>query len=260
MSVPGGAGHVMFWSAMAFLVVSLGGQEVGRYELKGPLVVGRSVDADVSVRDASLSRWHCRLIPPGTDEAEGLATEWTVVDLGSRNGTNLNGRRIRSHRLQHGDLLRMGRLTLFFSMDEFVPSPPAVTPEKEPAQGMREARPRPREPGKVASDGTMMSGANVQRFPRPLLVPADRLPRPVPGQKPSVAKPWLADLEMMSSPGWSRHLGKSHPVPPSPSVDHRAGEIDSADGSAATLDLAGGSKPQGAMEKVKSFFSRLLRR
>jgi hypothetical protein len=195
---------------------------------------------------------------------------WSVTDLGSRNGTNLNGRRIQTHTLHHGDLLRIGRCTLFFSTDDFVPLPelppgPKSTGAPVAVQVSRAPHPLPRErvaadAEKLASDGSLMTGANVQRFPKPLLVPADRLPRPAPDRKPKTSRPSASDLELMSSPGWSRHLGKAHPTPPSPSVDHRPGEKDSSDTSAATLDLQTPRTPASPLSKLRSFFSHLLRR
>jgi len=52
------------------------------------VVVGRSTSADLTVADRYLSRRHARFV----HTAEG----WVVEDLGSRNGTFLNGRRIDS--------------------------------------------------------------------------------------------------------------------------------------------------------------------
>lgn len=50
------------------------------------VVIGRSSDAGIAVPDRSMSRRHARLFRQGN--------EWLVEDLGSRNGTLLNGRRI----------------------------------------------------------------------------------------------------------------------------------------------------------------------
>ncbi len=69
------------------------------------LVIGRS-GADLDVDDRGVSRRHAR-ISRGTDGA------WTLTDLGSTNGTFLNGTRVRAARLQDGDEIRVGAVTAF---------------------------------------------------------------------------------------------------------------------------------------------------
>ena len=69
------------------------------------LVIGRS-GADLDVDDRGVSRRHAR-ISRGTDGA------WTLVDLGSTNGTFLNGARVRAARLEDGDEIRVGAATSF---------------------------------------------------------------------------------------------------------------------------------------------------
>jgi len=70
--------------------------EVGSEEL----VIGRSSKCDLSIPDRFLSRRHARL----HREAES----WLIEDLGSRNGTFVNGRRVdRPHAIRPGDVLTM---------------------------------------------------------------------------------------------------------------------------------------------------------
>jgi serine phosphatase RsbU (regulator of sigma subunit) len=72
------------------------------------VVFGRSTEAQVSFpEDFSLSRRHLQLEPEG----EG----WAVEDLGSKNGTWVNGQRLAGRkRLQSGDRIEAGRLVLTF--------------------------------------------------------------------------------------------------------------------------------------------------
>jgi pSer/pThr/pTyr-binding forkhead associated (FHA) protein len=70
--------------------------------------VGRSPGANFMLDAALVSRVHCRL----TASAE----EIEVVDLGSTNGTFLNGQRIEGRRLARaGDILGIGRVDLAIS-------------------------------------------------------------------------------------------------------------------------------------------------
>jgi pSer/pThr/pTyr-binding forkhead associated (FHA) protein len=64
-------------------------------------LIGRGADCDLRLPIADISRHHC-IIRVGPDEA-------TLMDLGSSNGTYINGQRIRSQTVLHtGDVLRVG--------------------------------------------------------------------------------------------------------------------------------------------------------
>lgn len=100
---------------MAWIIISANGEEIDRRELSGALVVGRSPECDVAVRDLLLSRTHCKLEPVGAG--------WKVVDLNSRNGTRVGWQNVQTHVLRHGDHLRMGRTRIVFQTGEFEPAP-----------------------------------------------------------------------------------------------------------------------------------------
>ena len=72
------------------------------------IVIGRSRECDVRVEDGNVSRRHAEV---SRDGSEG----WTVVDLGSTNGTELNGRRITKRMtLEDGDRIAVGGTELVF--------------------------------------------------------------------------------------------------------------------------------------------------
>ncbi|MFC5661212.1 FHA domain-containing protein, partial [Streptomyces nogalater] len=73
----------------------------------GPITVGRSADADVPLDDPDVSRLHCVV----TVGADGRVS---VADLGSTNGTSLDGTRVtdRPVRVPAGGLLRIGESAL----------------------------------------------------------------------------------------------------------------------------------------------------
>jgi pSer/pThr/pTyr-binding forkhead associated (FHA) protein len=72
------------------------------------VVVGRSRDADVRVDDGNVSRRHFELVQEDP-------TTWVVVDLGSTNGTEVNGRRVSGRKpLTDGDRITIGSTELVF--------------------------------------------------------------------------------------------------------------------------------------------------
>ncbi|MES9519799.1 FHA domain-containing protein, partial [Streptomyces capoamus] len=73
----------------------------------GRITVGRSADADVPLDDPDVSRLHCAV----TVDADGRIS---VADLGSTNGTSLDGVRVseRPVRVPAGGLLRIGESAL----------------------------------------------------------------------------------------------------------------------------------------------------
>jgi diguanylate cyclase (GGDEF)-like protein len=81
-------------------------------------VIGRGSDADFVLRDAMASRQHAEVVryTPQPDCAE-----YFLKDLGSTNGTFLNGTRVVSEQLlQDGDKIKIGSHLLKFAMlDEF---------------------------------------------------------------------------------------------------------------------------------------------
>lgn len=69
------------------------------------LVVGRLPSCDLVINDPSVSKEHARL------SWQGQTDTCTIVDLGSMNGTQLNGHPLEAHKeyyVQDGDLVRFG--------------------------------------------------------------------------------------------------------------------------------------------------------
>jgi diguanylate cyclase (GGDEF)-like protein len=89
----------------AYLIV-LAGSDVGKmFKLdEGETVIGRSHRADIRLDDDSISRMHVKLNLSGTSVG--------IEDLGSSNGTLVNGERITSHGLRDGDKIRLGETTI----------------------------------------------------------------------------------------------------------------------------------------------------
>jgi hypothetical protein len=71
-----------------------------------PVRIGRMADCGVQVNDPNVSRHHAEVRPSG----EGF----TIVDLGSTNGTKVNGARVSERVLRDGDEIVVGATALRF--------------------------------------------------------------------------------------------------------------------------------------------------
>ncbi len=99
----------------------VGGSQVGRAVrcTQPRMVIGRGSTADVMLADDGASRAHACVCWSGQD--------WRVEDLGSRNGTRLNGSTIQGTRpLRSGDRIRVGTTELAFEGAEPRPAPDPV--------------------------------------------------------------------------------------------------------------------------------------
>jgi hypothetical protein len=94
--------------ASAALVVDTTNQ---RFDLRhGSNVIGRGSDADLQLLDQGVSRRHIDI------QYDGRSA--TVYDLGSTNGTTVNGHEVGSHMLRHGDVVRIGHTRMVFQQEQ----------------------------------------------------------------------------------------------------------------------------------------------
>ncbi|MFF9015284.1 FtsK/SpoIIIE domain-containing protein [Streptomyces sp. NPDC014870] len=129
---------------------------------RGPIRIGRSLDADVPLDDPDVSRMHCTV----TVGADGRVT---VADAGSTNGTTLDGVAVgeRPVPLAPGALLRLGESALRLTgPEDRGPAALATAPDGEGHLRVELATPGP-------GAGTAGSGASVPE-PRGASVPEPR--------------------------------------------------------------------------------------
>ena len=93
----------------AFLMVSTRGSLPVHFDLGGALIgIGRASDNDVIVDDPMVSRHHCQLkLQHGA---------YSFTDLGSRNGSTVNGQPVSQIALGPGDLIRIGDTEIEFGV------------------------------------------------------------------------------------------------------------------------------------------------
>lgn len=91
----------------ARLKILNGGFEGMTYDLEGQeIVIGRNPTTDITLLDEGISREHAMVLY--SEEAAA----YVIEDLASTNGTQINGKRVRSAALNEGDEIRIGT-TLF---------------------------------------------------------------------------------------------------------------------------------------------------
>ena len=96
--LPDGAG--LLW-------VKRGPNAGSKYVLdKEVVLAGRHPDSDIFLDDITVSRRHA--------EIHATGDTFTLVDLGSTNGTKVNGVRVAQRELQDGDELTFGNIRLIF--------------------------------------------------------------------------------------------------------------------------------------------------
>jgi len=96
---------------MARLILSLDSQVLAEYNMsKERYTVGRLPDNDVRIDNPAVSGHHSLII--------NILNDSFLEDLNSTNGTYVNGKLIKKHALQHGDVITIGHHQLRFSDEE----------------------------------------------------------------------------------------------------------------------------------------------
>ena len=86
-----------------------GGADLPEFTLDRDLIIlGRGQQSDIIIDDKSVSKRHA--------EFTFENGSWAIRDLGSSNGIAVNGERVDHMRLEHGDLIQLGRLELVFNL------------------------------------------------------------------------------------------------------------------------------------------------
>jgi pSer/pThr/pTyr-binding forkhead associated (FHA) protein len=159
---------------MARLILSLDGQTLAEYNMtKERYTVGRLPDNDIRIDNAAVSGHHSLLI--------NILNDSFLEDLNSTNGTYVNGKLIKKHALQHGDVITVGHHQLRYVDDQAQQAPedefektmviqPSGQMEKQVAQAARAAE--------AAATAAAATAAPVHASPRPAPSDAPKPRRP----------------------------------------------------------------------------------
>ncbi|TVQ80399.1 MAG: diguanylate cyclase [Bradymonadales bacterium] len=88
-------------------LLMISGPQIGRsFPIhQSEFMIGRSSQSDLPIEDDLVSRYHCKLVV--------TAGGAELIDLGSTNGTLLNGRKVDKAQIQEGDQIQVGSTTIF---------------------------------------------------------------------------------------------------------------------------------------------------
>ncbi|MHB8798022.1 MAG: FHA domain-containing protein [Thermoanaerobaculia bacterium] len=167
--------------------------ETGRSEPlggDGPLGLGRESDNHFVLTDPGVSRHHARLVRSGDG--------WAIEDLGSSNGTRVNGRRVSRALLRDGDRVRLCGVELEFrAVPAAGPFPGAADRDAsyDLARGGQRLGPYTWEDltgfaanGQVAPDDELW-GPGLDRWTPAIAIPGLLPPVPAPLPRPAPPRP-----------------------------------------------------------------------
>jgi hypothetical protein len=154
---------------MARLMLSLDGQILAEYNMnKERYTIGRLPDNDIRIDNPAVSGHHSLII--------NILNDSFLEDLNSTNGTYVNGKLIKKHAMQHGDVITVGHHQLRFidsqdgeaEQDEFEKTM-VITPSTQGEERIRRvsaavdqaAKAQPRRAG-VPENATALPKAKLQ--------------------------------------------------------------------------------------------------
>ena len=111
----------------SFVLIKKDGQRRAFPLASGITIIGRHPNCDLRIPLMEISRRHCQL-----DCHSGL---FSLRDLGSSNGTFVNGERIEETQLKPGDHIQIGQLTFVLEIGAAAEPKVPETPAAKPVEG-----------------------------------------------------------------------------------------------------------------------------
>lgn len=176
---------------MAKLILSMDGLVLKEYSLsKERTTIGRKPHNDIQIDNLAVSGEHAVIVT--------ILNDSFLEDLGSTNGTLVNGQQVKKHFLQPNDVVELGKYKLKYINDApapaksadfektmilrpgaFKPAAPAVAPAGATAPGAHA-------PAAAAGAAKSFSDTSISHAPTPM--PAAPPPQPAPAQKTGVIR------------------------------------------------------------------------
>jgi len=187
---------------MARLILSLDNQVLAEYNMtKERYTVGRLPDNDVRIDNPAVSGHHSLII--------NILNDSFLEDLNSTNGTYVNGKLIKKHALQHGDVITIGHHQLRFSdqqapeteQDEFEKTMVIPTGQQNADQLAMAEKAADQAVAAAVDDGTDDEIAeSVKLDPEEAAALEDDVPAAAPEAPPAPPAPPAAKIEEKAEP------------------------------------------------------------
>ena len=146
---------------MAYKLTSVDGTKIIDLRDGRPLIVGRAPTSDIPIIDPTISRRHAEL--HSTDKG------FVIRDLGSSNGTFVNGSRIDTGRAAPGDLISFGKVGFRLVLsDGTVPTPSRAAATETPTILRHVAPPPPPPPTEMRRSIRAKTPPPIAVVPEPL--------------------------------------------------------------------------------------------
>jgi predicted component of type VI protein secretion system len=191
---------------MAKLILSLEGSVIREIPLdKERITIGRKAQNDIQIENLAVSGEHACIVT--------ILNDSFLEDLGSTNGTVVNGNQIKKHILQNNDVIEIGKYKMKYVMEAAAAvAAPAAAEDFEKTMVMR-SPPKPAAAPKPAAPAAPAAAPRpaAPPPPPPPMMPAAAAPaspRPsAPAAAPRPAEPQpLAALQLLTGPNAGREI------------------------------------------------------
>jgi predicted component of type VI protein secretion system len=162
---------------MAKLILSVDGQVLKEFGLtKERTLIGRKPHNDIQIDNLAVSGEHAAIIT--------ILNDSFIEDLGSTNGTMVNGKPVKKHFLQNNDVVEIGKHKLKYFNDAPTAATAADFEKTMIIRNPAKAAPQPKPPEAAMGDTQTNLKAMTPETPKPPPAPA---PAPAPAAAPSAS-------------------------------------------------------------------------
>jgi len=226
---------------MAKLILSVDGQVLKEHTLgKERTLIGRKPHNDIQIDNLAVSGEHAAIIT--------ILNDSFVEDLGSTNGTMVNGKPIKKHFLQHNDVIEIGKHKLKYFNEQqpvaaggaadfektmIIRSPAKQAPAPVQAPAPAAAAAAPAMTAEKMGDTHTNIRVDLEKVAPPPAPPAPPPPAPTPAPAPAAAAPMPPPAPRPAAPAPAAHAA----APAAGGLREAAVQVLSGAAAGRTLDL-----------------------